>query len=112
MLYNHTIMTTERITITMPKEIVEEIDRMTNNRSRFILDAVRHELDRQRREDLRLSLCNPHKEASQVAEWGMTEWRAGLPDDSDLLDAASGRPVRWRADEGWSSPATIPDKED
>jgi len=97
----------------MPQEIVEEIDRMTNNRSRFILDAVRHELDRQRREELRLSLRNPHAEASQVAEWGLGEWCAGLPDDSDLLDPASGRPVRWQPDEGWSSaPTSIPDSPD
>jgi hypothetical protein len=95
----------------MPQEIVEEIDRMTNNRSRFILDAVRHELDRQRREELRLSLRNPHAEASQVAEWGMREWCAGLPDDSDLLDPASGRPVRWRRDEGWSSETISPNKD-
>ena len=93
----------------MPREVVEEIDRMTRNRSRFILDAVRHELDRQRREELRQSLRNPHEESGQVADLGMKDWCAGLPEDSDLVDADSGRAVRWRADEGWS---TLPTDED
>lgn len=76
---------------------------MTKNRSRFILDAVRHELERQRREELRQSLQNPHEESAQVAELGIQDWCTGLPDDSDLVDAASGRAVRWSADEGWST---------
>ena len=64
-------------------------------------DAVSHELERQHQEELRLSLRKPHAEASEVAEWGMKEWCAGLPDDADLVDPASGLPVRWQPDEGW-----------
>jgi Arc/MetJ-type ribon-helix-helix transcriptional regulator len=96
-------MPTERVTVTMPKEIVEEIDAMTKNRSRFIVDAVRHELERQRREELLVSLRNPHEESLQVADLGMDDWSAGLPDDADLVDPTSGRAVRWRAGEGWST---------
>ena len=96
-------MSTERITITMPTDVLNEVDRMTNNRSRFILDAVRHELLHRRREELRLSLSNPHTEASQVADLGLNEWCAGLPDDSNLVNPGAGRSVRWRAGEGWSS---------
>ena len=96
-------MPTERVTVTMPKEIVEEIDAMTKNRSRFIVDAVRHELERQRREELLLSLRNPHEESLQVADLGIDDWCTGLPDDVDLVDPTSGRAVRWRAGEGWST---------
>lgn len=87
----------------MPKKIVEEIDGMTQNRSRFIVDAVRHELERKRREELFVSLRNPHEESLQVADLGMDDWCAGLPDDVDLVDPTSGRAVRWRAGEGWST---------
>ena len=96
-------MPTERVTVTMPKEIVEEIDAMTKNRSRFIVDAVRHELERQRREELLLSLRNPHEESLQVADVGMDDWCSSFPDDVDLVDPTSGRAVRWRAGEGWST---------
>jgi len=96
-------MHTERVTLTMPREIVKQIDGMTKNRSRFIVDAVRRELARQRREELRLSLRNPHEESEQVAELGVADWGAALPDDSDLLTPGSGRAVRWRAEKGWSS---------
>lgn len=57
---------------------------------------------RERREELRLSLSNPHPEAFQVAEWGLNEWCSGLADDSSLVDTRAGRLVRWRAGEGWA----------
>jgi metal-responsive CopG/Arc/MetJ family transcriptional regulator len=34
----------ERVTVTMPSELVAGIDRIESNRSRFIAEAVRHEL--------------------------------------------------------------------
>ena len=95
-------MLTERVTITMPKEMVAHIDRISKNRSRFIVHAVERELLRRLKEELRLSLRNPHEESSQVAELGIEEWGASLPGESDLLDPESGRDVRWRAPEGWS----------
>lgn len=91
----------------MPKEIVEEIDRRANNRSKFVLDAVRRELDRRRSEDLRRSLENPHEESEAVADLGMDDWGAGIAeskDAGDLLDPQGGREVRWRAGLGWTTP--------
>jgi hypothetical protein len=88
----------------MPREIVAQIDKIAKNRSRFIVDAVRRELARQRREELRVSLRNPHEETSQVAELGVADWGASLPDEPNaLLDPGSGRAVRWRAGDGWTS---------
>jgi len=52
--------TTERVTVTLPSQVVKDIDRVESNRSRFIVVAVRHELDRRRREELNRSLRKPH----------------------------------------------------
>jgi metal-responsive CopG/Arc/MetJ family transcriptional regulator len=36
--------TTARVTVTLPVDLVEGIDRVERNRSRFIAEAVEHEL--------------------------------------------------------------------
>jgi hypothetical protein len=94
--------TTERVTVTLPIELVEGIDRFERNRSRFITEAVEHELLRRRREALLRSLANPHPEAVELAETGLAEWGASLPaDDEALVDEAAGKPVRWVKGQGW-----------
>lgn len=96
-------MATARVTVTLPDEIVDEIDRVERNRSRFVLEAVRHELDRRRRAALERSLRQPHEESGQVAELGFDEWGARLPDDdvAELVDVRSSTPIRWAPGEGW-----------
>jgi len=96
-------MASERVTVTLPAEVVQEIDRLESNRSRFVLDAVRHELQRRRRAALRRSLRAPHPEGKQLAEAGFDEWASSLPaDDVDgLVDVGAGMPVRWVPGEGW-----------
>jgi post-segregation antitoxin (ccd killing protein) len=94
--------TTERVTVTLPAELVESIDRYERNRSRFIAEAVEHELGRRRREGLLRSLNSPHPEAAELAETGLADWGASLPpDDEGLVDVSSGKPVRWLAGQGW-----------
>lgn len=94
--------TTERVTVTLPAELVESIDRLEKNRSRFIAEAVQHELDRRRREGLRRSLEHPHPEGAELADAGLDEWAASLPEgDEGLVDMAAGKPVRWVEGEGW-----------
>jgi hypothetical protein len=94
--------TTERVTVTLPAELVESIDRLERNRSRFIKNAVEHELARRRREGLRRSLEHPHPEAADLADTGLDEWAASLPEgDEGLLDMSAGTPVRWDEGEGW-----------
>ena len=102
---NLTHMPIERVTITMPREVVKDIDRRTRNRSKFILDAVRRELERRRREDLRISLRNPHEESQAVADLGIDEWGTRIPEGAthELLDPEGGLDVRWRAGAGWST---------
>ena len=97
-------MPSERVTVTLPAEVVGDIDRRERNRSRFILDAVRRELKRREREELKRSLESPHPETSELADAGFDDWAARLPDDeaSDLLDFRAGRAVRWVPGRGWT----------
>jgi hypothetical protein len=80
-----------------PKDLVRDIDRREKNRSKFVADAVRHELDRRRRAELRRSLQNPQPESVELAEQGFEEWARGLPeeDTETLVDSSAGKPVRW-----------------
>ena len=93
----------ERVTVTLPNDLVRDIDRREKNRSKFIAGAVRNELDRLRREELRRSLCNPHPESAELAEQGLEEWTRGLPeeDTAALVDSRAGTPVQWVSGEGW-----------
>lgn len=94
--------TTERVTVTLPIELVQGIDRCERNRSRFITEAVEHELVRRRREGLLRSLASPHPEAAELAETGLADWGARLPaGDEGLVDEARGKPVRWVEGQGW-----------
>lgn len=94
--------TTERVTVTLPAKLVESIDRMERNRSRFIAVAVQNELARRRREELLHSLRNPHPDAAELAEVGLADWATSLPsEDEGLVDNATGTRVRWVEGEGW-----------
>jgi hypothetical protein len=93
---------TERVTVTLAVDLVEAIDRLERNRSRFIAQAVEHELTRRRREGLLRSLRNPHPEGAELAEAGLADWGANLPaGDEGLVDPAAGKPVRWVEGRGW-----------
>ena len=93
----------ERVTVTIPEEIVRDIDRREKNRSRFILQAVQNELQRRRKEELYRSLRAPHSESEQLAQAGAFDWIASLPDgDLDLVDVNAGEVVRWIPGRGWT----------
>lgn len=103
----------ERVTVTLPHSLVRDIDRREKNRSKFVAEAVRNELERRRREELRRSLRNPHAESLStgesgpaLSEQGFADWALGLPaeDVEGLVDSSAGRPVRWVAGEGWVEP--------
>ncbi len=95
-------MPSERVTVTLPSDLLQGIDRHERNRSRFIAVAVLHELERRRREELLRSLSSPHPEALTVAEAGIAEWGSLLPDDEGLVDPDAGRPVSWVDGKGWT----------
>lgn len=87
----------ERVTVTLPDDLLRDIDRLEKNRSKFVAEAVRRELDRRRRAE------NPHPESRELAEQGLDEWASGLPEkDVDaLVDSSAGKAVRWVPGEGW-----------
>ena len=91
----------DRVTVTLPSNLVKDIERREKNRSKFIAEAVRNELDRRRRDELHRSLDNPHPES---AERGLEEWTRGLPEEdaAALVDSNAGRPSRWVSGEGWA----------
>src|ERR1700733_12108772 len=93
----------ERVTVSLATDLVRDIDRREKNRSRFVAEAVRRELDRRRRVELRRSLENPFPESAELAEQGFEEWTRGLPEEDAeaLVDSAAGRAVRWVPGEGW-----------
>ena len=93
--------TTERITVTLSAELVDDIDRLERNRSRFIAEAVEHELARRRREALLNSVSNPHPETAELAETSLENWTADLPSDEGLVDLTGGTAVRWVDGQGW-----------
>jgi Arc/MetJ-type ribon-helix-helix transcriptional regulator len=92
-----------RVTVTLPEDLLRDIDRREKNRSKFVAEAVRRELDRRRRLELQRSLQSPHTETALLAEQGLEEWSRGLPveDHGALLDSKAGRAVRWVPGEGW-----------
>ena len=94
-------MSTERITVTLSGELVDGIDRLERNRSRFIAEAVEHELARRRRDELLTSVSNPHPETLELADADLEDWTADLPDDEGLVDLAGGTPIRWVEGQGW-----------
>lgn len=95
-------MTTERVTVTLPVELLEGIDSFERNRSRFIAEAVEHELIRRRRKELLRSLKAPHPEATELAEVGLAAWGSSLPaGDESLVEISAGKPVRWIEGQGW-----------
>jgi len=93
----------DRVTVTLPNDLVRDIDRREKNRSKFVAEAIRNELDRRRRAELRRSLDNPHPESAELAGQGLEEWTRGLPqeDAEALVDSNAGKPVRWVSGEGW-----------
>ncbi len=96
-------MASERVTVTLPRDLVEGIDRVEQNRSRFIAEAVASELARRRRAALLASIATPHAESLEVAEEGLAEWGSTLPVDADgLLDPSAGKGVRWVDGKGWT----------
>ena len=96
-------MSMARVTVTLPEEVVAEMDRSVANRSRFVLEAVTRELARRRRAALRASLSVPHPESLTIAEAGVGDWGGSLPseDAEGLLDPSRAHGLRWVEGKGW-----------
>lgn len=93
---------TARVTITLAAELVEDIDRLERNRSRFIAEAVARELTRRRQAALLQSVRSPHADTVALIDTGLADWVSDLPADEGLVDANAGTPVRWVEGTGWT----------
>ena len=93
---------TERVTVTLAADLVESIDRLERNRSRFIAEAVEHELARRRQAALLHSIRSPHADTVALIDTGLGDWVSELPADEGLVDVEAGTPVRWVEGQGWT----------
>lgn len=91
-----------RVTVTLPADLVEDIDRLERNRSRFIAEAVAHELTRRRQAALLQSIRSPHADTEALVDTGLADWVSDLPADEGLVDVDAGIPVRWVEGKGWT----------
>lgn len=92
---------TQRVTVTLSPELLDQIDRLERNRSRFIAEAVQHELARRRRDALLRSVGSPHPETKELVDTGLGDWTSDLPDEGGLVDPSGGTAVRWIEGQGW-----------
>ena len=92
---------TERVTVTLPADLLQEVDQLERNRSRFITEAVQHEVTRRRRAALMESVRSPHPETTQFVDAGLADWTSGLPDEEGRLDPSGGTAIRWVEGQGW-----------
>lgn len=95
----------ERVTITLPANLVRDIDRIETNRSKFLQEAARHELERRRRDLLARSLQSPHSETAELVEADFPAWASSLPEEdvAELVNLHGGTEVCWIPGEGWKS---------
>ena len=92
----------QRVTVTLPTDLISRIDHFEHDRSRFIAEAVENEIQRRNREALLDSLRSPHAEFEALANAGFHQWADGLPVEKNaLVDPASGTAVRWVEGQGW-----------
>ena len=93
----------ERVTVSLPDNLLRDIHRRERNRSKFVAEAVRREIDRRRRAELRRSLENPHPDTAELVEQGFEEWTRDLPEEDAeaLVVSGAGKAVRWVPGEGW-----------
>lgn len=98
------MVNTERVTVTLPSNLLDGIDRFEKNRSRFIAQAVEHELEHRRREELLHSVRSPHPGGDDLRSLGTGDWLPELVEDAaELVDLTGGTPVRWVSGDGWKA---------
>ncbi len=98
---------TERVTVTLPSNLLDGIDRFEQNRSRFIAQAVERELEHRRREELLRSVRAPHPGGDDLTSLGTSDWLPDLVEDAaELVDLEGGTPVRWVCGDGWKEGAS------
>ena len=97
------MVTTARVTVTLPSTLLDGIDRFEQNRSRFIAQAVEHELALRRRHELLRSVRSPNPAGDDLVDLGTGDWLPELVEEGGgLVDLAGGTAVRWARGDGWT----------
>ena len=93
----------QRVTVSLPGALLREVDQCSENRSAFVQQALRRELARRDREELAISLSNPHPDSVVMAEAGLGEWPLGVSDEeaAGLVDPSEVVPMSWQEGVGW-----------
>jgi hypothetical protein len=96
-------MNAAAVTFHLPPDLLRAVDGQPTDRDAFVEQALRHELTRRAREQLRASIENPHPESREMAEVGLEDWAQTLPKDAaaTMCDLSTGTPVRWADNHGW-----------
>ena len=90
------------MTVTLDADLVNGIDRIERTRSRFVAEAVQHELARRRQAALLQSIRSPHADTVALVDTGVADWVSDLPADDGVVDVDAGTPVRWVEGQGWT----------
>jgi len=93
----------ERVTVSLPADLLLELDRRSKNRSAFVQEAVLREIGRRVRLELLDSGRNPHPETLAYAGESLDEWATMLPkeDTTKMYDPKKVTPLRWIEGKGW-----------
>jgi hypothetical protein len=92
-------MAIAEVTVTLSSELVEKIDRVERDRSRFVASAVERELARLQCPEPMCSGVSPHFDA-EVTDGGFGDWATSLP-SLDAVDPSAGHLRRWIEAQGW-----------
>ena len=92
----------EDVTVKLPQDVARDIDRLDRDRCRFVLEAVRHEVQRRRGQVSWRSSAAPLPESFQVAE-ALDEWDQSSAEEDlfGLVDLKTGAAVHWIPGRGW-----------
>lgn len=100
----------DRVTITLPRGLVDAIDKVDPNRSGFLAKAAARELRRRERLALRKALDARawSAEDRQLTDAGFQAWAEALPHEevATMVDLEAGMPVRWVPGVGWVESAS------
>lgn len=96
--------TSRRITVTFTPDVLGVIDQLDRKRSRVVVEAIRQEIRRRRRDNLQRSIRNPHPETARMTEDRLIGWHARLADEG-LVDGEGGTALRWAEGQGWIADA-------
>ena len=93
----------EQIKVTLPEDVIRDIDRVHGDRDKFVLELVRLELQRRRHQESWRTSVDPLPERFHASEMELDDWGQDSPEGDlfGLVDLKTGAAVRWIPGKGW-----------